>query len=36
MMIMCTVSLVMTVIVLNFHHRNPDTHHPPKWVGLVT
>ena len=33
MMIMCTISLVMTVLVLNLHHRNPDTHHMPKWVG---
>ena len=34
MMIMCTISLVMTVIVLNLHHRNPDTHLMPKWVSM--
>ena len=32
-MIMCTISVIMTVLVLNFHHRNPDMYEMPMWVS---
>ncbi|ESO00131.1 hypothetical protein HELRODRAFT_93060, partial [Helobdella robusta] len=32
-MIMCTMSVIMTVIVLNFHHRSPDMYVMPTWVS---
>ncbi|XP_059151414.1 neuronal acetylcholine receptor subunit alpha-7-like [Physella acuta] len=31
-MVMCSLSIVFTVIVLNFHYRSPETHTMPKWV----
>ena len=30
---MVAASVVLTVLVLNYHHRNPDTHNMPTWVG---
>ncbi|XP_078315737.1 neuronal acetylcholine receptor subunit alpha-7-like isoform X1 [Crassostrea virginica] len=32
-MIMCSMSMLFTVIVLNFHYRGPDTHRIPSWVN---
>ena len=29
---MVAASVVLTVLVLNYHHRNPDTHNMPTWV----
>ncbi|XP_064652958.1 neuronal acetylcholine receptor subunit alpha-7-like isoform X5 [Lineus longissimus] len=31
-MIMCSLSVVFTVLVLNYHHRSADTHEMPEWV----
>ena len=31
-MIMCTISVIMTVLVLNFHHRKPDMYRMSPWV----
>ncbi|KAK3605658.1 hypothetical protein CHS0354_032616 [Potamilus streckersoni] len=31
-MIMCSLSVLCTVIVLNYHHRGPETHKLPQWV----
>ena len=32
-MLMCSLSVVFTVLVLNYHHRSPDTHSMPEWVS---
>lgn len=32
-MIMCTISVITTVVVLNFHHRTPDMYEMPIWVS---
>ena len=32
---MVAASVVLTVLVLNYHHRNPDTHNMPTWVGTT-
>ncbi|GAB6031191.1 Acetylcholine Receptor [Chamberlinius hualienensis] len=34
-MIMVAFSVVLTVVVLNYHHRNLDTHEMPPWVKTV-
>nr|XP_061806392.1 neuronal acetylcholine receptor subunit alpha-4-like [Nerophis lumbriciformis] len=34
-MIFVTLSIVITVFVLNVHHRSPNTHEMPKWVHAV-
>lgn len=31
-MLMCSLSVICTVLVLNFHWRRPDTHEMPQWV----
>jgi len=34
-MLMCSLSVVFTVLVLNYHHRTPDTHEMPDWVSVT-
>ena len=31
-MFMVASSVVTTIMILNYHHRRPDTHHMPDWV----
>ena len=33
---MVAASVVLTVLVLNYHHRNPDTHNMPTWVTSIS
>ncbi|XP_013406819.1 neuronal acetylcholine receptor subunit alpha-7 [Lingula anatina] len=33
-MIVCSLSVVFTVLVLNYHFRSPDTHVMPRWVKV--
>ena len=32
-MFMVASSVVTTIMILNYHHRRPDTHHMPDWVS---
>lgn len=34
-MLMCSLSVVFTVLVLNYHHRTPDTSDMPRWVSSL-
>ena len=31
---MVAASVVTTILVLNYHHRQEDTHEMPDWVGI--
>ena len=33
-MFMVASSVVTTIMILNFHHRKPETHNMPDWVRL--
>jgi hypothetical protein len=33
MMFLVASSVVTTILVLNYHHRQQDTHEMPEWVG---
>ena len=35
-MFMVASSVVTTIMILNFHHRKPETHSMPDWVGTGT
>jgi len=32
MMLMCTLSMIMTIVVLNLHHRSPEMYEMPDLV----
>jgi len=32
MMLMCALSMIMTIVVLNLHHRSPEMYEMPDWV----